>query len=406
MTLKNIYSFAFIIFLSSVFSISVKSQIISGQVVSAEDKKPLGFCNVFLNNTQKGTMTDEQGKFVLSGLANGAYELIVSYIGYYTYVANIKIQGEIIDLRIELKPNTIQLEEIVVKEDKNWKYNYETFVRNFIGETPLGSQCEITNPDILNIRFYVDSALLKVKAKEPLVIENKALGYRIKYLLEEFRMEFKSGYLGFYGYAFFEEIKTGNIKQVKKWEKNRQEAYLGSSLHFIRSLHQKNLENEGFIARKLIRKPNPDRKPEEVIRQAMRGLAKSNIHFDSDTMTYWRKEAAKPKIIETLVAKPLAVDSLITQVDSISVLRFTDYLHVVYTKEKEDNAYLAFSGNPNRNRGYQTSVIDLLKPYAVIEPNGVLQDPLAWLFEGYWAWQEKIAELLPLDYQLVKPNDR
>lgn len=397
--------FIFSILLLFLFNLSslTQAQIISGRVINSEDKKPLGFCNVFLNNTQKGTMTDEEGRFVLANIPNGSYELIVSYIGYYTYANTVKIQNEIIDLTIELKPNAIQLEEIVVKDDKNWKYNYETFVKNFIGQTPYSTQCQIVNPDVLNIRFYADSSLLKVKANEAIIIENQALGYRIKYLLEGFRMEFKSGYLGFYGYAFFEEIKTANKQQLKKWEKNRQEAYLGSSMHFTRSLHQKNLESEGFIVRKLIRTPNPNRKPEQEIRKAMQSLARQQKNFDSDTMRYWRAEAAKPKILETLVAKPIPVDSLITKVDSISVLRFTDYLHVVYTKEKETNAYLASSGNPNRARGFQTSIVDLIKSYAIIESNGILQDPMVWLFEGYWAWQEKMAELLPLDYQLLKP---
>lgn len=393
--------------LISLQSTVLLAQTITGRVISQADKSPLPFANVFLNNTQIGTTTTEKGEFALNNIPEGVYDLVVSYIGYEVASQTVKISNSNAPLEIALTPKSTVLAEIIVEEDKNWQSNYDFFVESFIGRTPLASQCEIVNPDILYLKYDYDSLILKARTDEFLVIENKALGYRIKYLLVSFRDESRTRYQSILGYTLFEELKGSKSRQ-RKWAKARDKAYKGSFSHFCKALLNNTCEEEGFLVRKLERKPNPDRLPDDSIKAAFQSLRNQGVSFDSDTLAYWSKESKKPRLIEILNPNIIATDTLLTQQQGYILLRFQDYLYIVYTQEKEDEMYLAQQarfGRAPRDKSFQSSVISLIDAAAFFDAKGYLINPLAILTEGYWAWQEKIAEMLPIDYEPTAEED-
>ena len=62
---------------------------VRGKVLDKANDEPLGFVNVVVNNAGdskmvKGAITDEKGNFHIEGLANGNYDLIVTFVGYKT----------------------------------------------------------------------------------------------------------------------------------------------------------------------------------------------------------------------------------------------------------------------------------------------------------------------------------
>jgi hypothetical protein len=74
----------------SLLSLTINAQMIKGVVQDAVTHAPLPFANVFLNNTTKGTVTDEKGEFLLKVLHEpGSYELVVSYVGYESYKSRV-----------------------------------------------------------------------------------------------------------------------------------------------------------------------------------------------------------------------------------------------------------------------------------------------------------------------------
>jgi hypothetical protein len=381
-------------------STALMSQTLSGTVINQADKSPLPFANVFLNNTQIGTTTTESGSFVLTGVAEGTYDLIVSYIGYEVTSQMITVSKNNTPLEISLIPKSTELAEIVVEEDKNWQSNYLFFVENFIGRTPLASQCKIVNPDILYLKYDYDSLILKARTDEFLVIENKALGYRIKYLLVSFRDDARNRYQSILGYTLFEELE-GSDKRKQKWQKERDKAYRGSFSHFCKALLSNTCEQEGFLVRKLERKPNPDRLPDDTIKAAFQSLRNQGMSLSSDTLAYWLEESRKPRLIEILNPNLIATDTLLSQEQGYTLFRFRDYLYVVYNQEKEDDLYLqqqAKFGREPRAKSFQSSLISLINVAAYFDSKGYIINPLAILTEGYWAWQEKVAEMLPIDY--------
>ena len=71
--------------------------------------------NVVLHDSQKGTATDEEGKFIIPNITPGKYELVISAIGFTDYRQNITVQAsETVRLKIELESKMEELSEVVV----------------------------------------------------------------------------------------------------------------------------------------------------------------------------------------------------------------------------------------------------------------------------------------------------
>jgi hypothetical protein len=142
------------------------------------------------------------------------------------------------------------MEDVVVKASNEVKDGWEKygnfFVDNFIGKTDNSKACTITNPEVLKFYFYKKRNRLKVLASEPLQIVNMALGYKIKYALDSFVHEYGTEPGIYTGYPLFEEMAAVDSVQLSNWQENRLKAYNGSILHFMRSVYNKTLAEEGF----------------------------------------------------------------------------------------------------------------------------------------------------------------
>ena len=55
---------------------------ITGYVVDAATGKAMPFANVYLNGTTRGSITNEQGHYLLSGVPLGTVEVVASFVGY------------------------------------------------------------------------------------------------------------------------------------------------------------------------------------------------------------------------------------------------------------------------------------------------------------------------------------
>ena len=67
-----------------------KSGSIRGHVQTS-DGKPADFVNVGLENTNKGTVTDQNGNYIIKGVKPGTYTIKVSFIGLQTEEKQITI---------------------------------------------------------------------------------------------------------------------------------------------------------------------------------------------------------------------------------------------------------------------------------------------------------------------------
>lgn len=367
---------------------------ITGKVTAIDTKSPLGKASVFLSNATFGTVTADDGTFSLNGVKPGQYNLVVSILGYETYNQSILVGAKPQQLAIEMMPKPIQMREVVITTSANWKKNYALFVKNFIGTTENAKLCKVRNPHAVYLIYHKKTQTLEASTDEFLEVENRALGYKVRFLIKEFESSSLTSIISYQGQVLFEELK-GSAAQQKKWQEKRREAYFGSSMHFYRALYQQHLQEEGFVIRQLQRKPNPKRLPEDILQKKYLQFNKSN---NRDSVNYWNEKSQEPRYIENLVKEPLRPEDVLRKTDQpgLFALTFPDLLYVVYTKKSDpnnlDNVYRPLDLESNA-----TSIITLYTSYALFDLNGVVVSPQSTLYEGDWA-NDKLAELLPVDY--------
>ena len=245
---------------------------ISG-VVKDKNGETLPGAGILLSGYQAGTVADNEGKFVIRNLKEGNYNVLVQMIGYLPANQNVTIISKSADIEIKLQENVKQLKEVVITLDPHREERLKTFKESFIGTSPNSKKCEITNPEVIQFDYDDEKHILKAIADEFIVVENKALGYRIKYLLKYFEEDEETKIVLFYGYPYFEEIK-GTRSKIRAYQEKRKVAYLGSPQHFFRSLYSNSIEEDGFIINKLVKTPNKSKRADT--------LTDAKISFFSD----------------------------------------------------------------------------------------------------------------------------
>jgi len=222
--------------------------LVKGKVVDKTTQAPLAGASVFAQNTTIGEATDSSGNFSI-WLPQGGYSLVTTFTGYETQTIRVNGSSENDSLLFELDPEIKSLETVTISISNEVKDGWEKygsfFINNFIGQTNFSKLCFIKNPEVLHFYFNKNRNTLKVVAKEPLVIDNFALGYTLKFAIDSFTNNYNSGTNRFIGYPLFTEMK-GTPAQQKMWEANRAIAYKGSLLQFMRSLYSTTLEQNGF----------------------------------------------------------------------------------------------------------------------------------------------------------------
>ncbi|HKG06575.1 MAG TPA: carboxypeptidase-like regulatory domain-containing protein, partial [Pedobacter sp.] len=175
---------------------------ISGEIKD-ETGQPLPGAGVLLADYRLGAVADNNGRFQLS-VGPGSYNLLVQMIGYTTVMTNVIVDAKAVVVDIVLKENIGQLKEIVIRPDRRASKWLGTFTDSFVGITPNSRKCKIINPQVLRFEYNDERKILTATSDDFLVVENKALGYRIKYLLKYFQKDEATGLVFFYGFPTFE----------------------------------------------------------------------------------------------------------------------------------------------------------------------------------------------------------
>lgn len=357
---QTLFLIALLFISTHIFSQAIYT--ITGKVMDKNTKAPLQGASVFAQNTTFGVATDAEGNFRLK-LPGGGYELIITFTGYET--ESVRISSTTADnLVIELTPKEKSLQEVSVvasnEVQDGWQKYGQFFTENFIGKSEFSQQTNIKNPEVLKFYFSKRRNRLKVLASEPLLVENFALGYNIKFAIDSFTYEYDNNTAQFIGYPLFEEM-LGTADKGAVWQQNRNKAYKGSLLHFMRSLYNKTLADEGFEVQFLVK--NNDE--EKTIPLKNPYLALNYLRDDSTN---------------TVEFRPNQPD-----------------MAVIYTKAKPGEAYLTF--DPKAKKDFQVSTVSVTKGESiVIEENGYFFEQTDIITNGYWGF-EKVGNMLPYDYK-------
>lgn len=379
-----------------------QSTTLSGQVLDSLTRKPLELASVFLANTTRGISTDAEGKFTLRNVPPGQYTLVASYLGYQLFKRTIVVaQAPPQPRTLLLAPTANQLREVVVRPGHNRPEDYALFVRQFLGNSSFSQQCKIRNPDHISVDYDARSNVLTAFTPYQLQVDNEALGYRLTFYGLELYTDFGQHFTQTSSQVVFEELPARTAHQQRRWARNRRTAYLGSLTHFLRSVYQRRVQEEGFQVQSLRLELNRRRAWADTF--ALNHSALGHRRLPAQVVRYLGEPQQTP-----LLSGSLPLDSLSRwQTGPTRVwLRFPAMLAVTYRPETQDPAYQRqFSTAARRSDNAQRSVLHLRTPEAEITFSGKLLTDWAVVTEGYWAF-EKIGEMLPADYEPTSTEKR
>jgi hypothetical protein len=392
--------FILVFFCTKVFS---QTNYISGVVLNADDSSKLASASVFINNSTKGTLADAEGKFILEGITENNFELIISYTGFTTISLRITPEnsGQFHIVKMVPRKNIMEGISIVAPEIDGWKKWGKFFTESFIGQSDFAGQCTIENPEV--IKFFNDKKNNRLTAfsNGNLIIHNKALGYIIKYQLEEFEYDFKRKIVAYMGYTAFQEMKTRSEKKRKQWYENRKEVYAGSTMQFMRSLYADSVTEHGFEVHEKIRIYNTDSLFEKIY---LPGKTPKTVKTEEDNFIVSVPEIPsfkkRPDYIDLINMKLFSFKAGVTFDSSMKQKEFyfENYLQIIYKNAMVKKDYLLANGLSQYLKLHQFSDVVLnSEDRLIIEKDGSYYNPMNFMSSGYWGWY-KLAEMLPNDY--------
>jgi len=241
----------------SVFCQSISLQ---GLVVDAQTNEPIPLINVFIANTTRGTLSDEKGEFTLDKIPSSGAEVVFMAMNYEKQSLWVEDEGlAIYYTRIKMVPKVFGIEPVVVvgKRDPVRRYYESSFLQYFLGDVSQ-SVCILRNPE--DVEYTKQGLVIIATGRQPLIIDNYRLGYRLIYHLDYFiyrhnpyidknylhHYKPQKEFYAFQGKAFFEEMKANSEDQLKRWLKNREKYHKGSFSDFLSQLYYNKLKANDY----------------------------------------------------------------------------------------------------------------------------------------------------------------
>ncbi|MFQ5674912.1 MAG: carboxypeptidase-like regulatory domain-containing protein [bacterium] len=377
--------------------------VITGRVVD-DHRMPLKNASVFLAHTMLHDSTNRSGNFRIENVPVGTYDLVISMPGFRMRTLVVKVNtGRRNQYNLRLKKKAQKKSAIMpaTRDTKKWQKNVDRFKKIFFSTTANSRSCQILNPQVLY--FPEDkSAVFQAAADEPIIFENKALGYRVTYHLQEF--EVGVNYTKYHGNPEFEELTAKDDEEKLQWRLNRLKAFLGSPAHFFAAIYRNYkekakdnavLKKEGFLVSMLM---------------DLRNQADEAYRVPTGSHAQYRE---------------IDVNDYVQPGDNDFEfgLSFPHFWEIIYTEEFEEEEYLWYQGfNPNRRQRYrrsnpagvsgerrgrtsgnvgdQKSRIKLTGNVLTISTTTNHYDVLGLQVYDYWSWQG-MADIIPRDYTLA-----
>lgn len=241
---KKLFLFLFSFFLFQ----QTNAQIITGTVIDKISQEKVSYAAIYFSGTFVGTISDINGNFELDVSKNTAMTLSVSCMGYYSKSISDFSSND--SLLIYLDPKDFKVDEIVVSAKslvRKRKASLRVFFREFIGSSVNAQSCKILNEEDIQFNYDSDTDTLRAFAMKPIQIRNDALGYNITYYLDKFEYIRESKSFIYEGNIIFEEdLVVNNQANRLACETRRRSAYLGSRMHFLRSMWEDELTKAGY----------------------------------------------------------------------------------------------------------------------------------------------------------------
>lgn len=357
--------FLLVLFLVSVCAFS---QTLSGKVIDKKTGAPVEDASVFIENSSVGTTTEKDGSFHLTLPENLQSKIIVSAFGYAFYVISSPKPQENLVISLSLDEN--EMAEMVIDANVfTRKEMLKAFRHFFLGKTQNGKKARILNEKDISLYFDTQTNTLSAFTDKPVEIENKNLGYKVRFHLEAFSVTFKFKTLEprqytnnvFYGYSqFFDTAKGESGKR-----KNRQKTYQESAAHFFKELAENTLDDTNFLI--------------------------YTNGFPITVSDYFQSSEYERGYRITILKKPTRKRPKVT----LTAISGGSNLNLNSNSEYEE---IEIPFNVMSHKTRNASTLYIKSATIDIDKNGNLHNPESVFFSGYFG-DLKVADMLPVDYQ-------
>jgi hypothetical protein len=258
---------------------------LSGTLFDADSGDPVAFATVYLDGTSKGEVTGDDGSFLLRNVALPA-TLVVSHLNYVNQT--LPVTNSTGPMSIQLVPREEMLASVEITDQNLRERTLAEFKNLLLGTDNWGKASRLRNDEVLRFdRDYVEKTMivrtenmrklllardqkdarwsedgtkyyndepinLKAVTVAPIEVELPHLAYILRMDLNQFMAQYAEGRRAYLGTFFFADTKDVKPKHLR----NRQRAYLGSAMHFARSLLANALATNGFKVVEIIKDPS------------------------------------------------------------------------------------------------------------------------------------------------------
>jgi len=149
MTLLRTISHTVLIIMLFIGFVLAEENTVYGFITDEKSGEALIGANVFIQETGVGMATDFNGYYVLQGIPNGRYTIMVSYVGYQVFRKTIELDpSESLKLDIQLLEELLELNEVDVTAEKiQRKYNIQPSKIN-LSPRMMKSAPALAEPDL------------------------------------------------------------------------------------------------------------------------------------------------------------------------------------------------------------------------------------------------------------------
>jgi hypothetical protein len=343
-------------------------KLLIGKVIDDEGN-PLSFSSVYINNSTIGTISNEHGEFSLNIPSNfKKFELVASFVGFTAEKLSIDLSQQKDEIVFNLK-KAKGLNETVVKakRDKAWRKRWLMFKKGILGDNRFAKDCEILNYEEVRLSFDKNTNQLTATSEVPLIIENKALGYKIKFDLHQFVSD--GTFIFNSGTKFFEDILSEDKKIATIQLRNRRVAYNNSFRSFLQYIIKNDSTDQRFEVFSLL-----------IWRDVYLGA------------TSIEQEVKENRMIKLNINDFYMWDSILDK-----HFLYSKYPLLVFNKKLRN-----YMDNPFTDFPFFYSRIYLPNYLSEFTENGWMLKNNGITFFGYWA-KEGLADLLPENYS-VEPS--
>lgn len=369
------------------------SQIISGKI-ETDRGTAIAEVNVYLDGTKISTISKSDGTFLLDIQGQKSGNLIFQKSQYETSIFPLN-QAIGKSVKVIINPENA-IEEIVLipYTEEAYKNFINYFLNQFLGLDR--EEVKIKNQRSLKFSYDKKNQILKVKAPETLLIENKNLGYTIQYNLLNFEANFKNKTTSYLGTSFFKEHSYKKVFVL-----NRMNAYNGSLMHFLRSLYHNELEKDGFVVNHAKRIANPKYPTDEELERLTDyfNLVKSqkiiNVSLPPDLEKIAQRKGKNSEFVMMILKTKMKETDFVKRRDDRLFLDFDDLLQVNFPKYY----YEIKKGDFVKSTSFvmQSSIVHPEAAVFEIFREGISSDPDQLIVEDTFS-RQNIAKMLPLDY--------